>query len=237
MMKSKKNRNALFYRTKLNQFNWIGNINASLHTGLSATQITQIGGSKAYSEGIQACWRKFVNSSTSPLLESMLQMPVHKITPNLCWLTERAIWIFCWNNKSQIPQMEWKQKGIEIGTPVNDPCIDDRAGAYTELTKPHRQCWRWLPNKSSSKAKTTIHKMEQFFCFFFFFFSCLGGCRTTFIAASKTAFTFCKSNFAKQLRVSLGAENIQSVSMNTQLFQFIERSHKTPKGIRIKTWI
>jgi hypothetical protein len=25
--------------------------------------------------------------------------------------------------------------------------------------------------------------------------------------------------------------------MNTQLFQFIERSHKTPKGIRIKTWI
>jgi hypothetical protein len=43
----------------------------------------------------------------------------------------------------------------------------------------------------SSKAKTTIHKMEQFFCFFFFFFSCFGGCRTTFIAASKTAFTFC----------------------------------------------
>ncbi len=89
----------------------------------------------------------------------------------------------------------------------------------------------------SSKAKTTIHKMEQFFCFFFFF-SCLGGCRTTFIAASKTAFTFCKSSFTKQLRVSLGAENIHSVpSMNTQLVQFMERSHKTPKGIRIKTWI
>jgi hypothetical protein len=25
--------------------------------------------------------------------------------------------------------------------------------------------------------------------------------------------------------------------MNTELFQFMERSHKTPKGIRIKTWI
>jgi hypothetical protein len=25
--------------------------------------------------------------------------------------------------------------------------------------------------------------------------------------------------------------------MNTQLFQFMERSQKTPKGIRIKTWI
>jgi hypothetical protein len=25
--------------------------------------------------------------------------------------------------------------------------------------------------------------------------------------------------------------------MNTQLVQFMERSHKTPKGIRIKTWI
>jgi hypothetical protein len=25
--------------------------------------------------------------------------------------------------------------------------------------------------------------------------------------------------------------------MNTKLFQFMERSHKTPKGIRIKTWI
>jgi hypothetical protein len=25
--------------------------------------------------------------------------------------------------------------------------------------------------------------------------------------------------------------------MNTQLFQFMERSHKTPKGIRFKTWI
>lgn len=38
-----------------------------------------------------------------------------------------------------------------------------------------------------------IHRMTQFFCFFFFFF-CLGGWSTTLMAASNTAFTFCKKN-------------------------------------------
>lgn len=36
------------------------------------------------------------------------------------------------------------------------------------------------------------HSMEHAFCvLLFFFFFCLGGCKTTFMAASKTAFTFC----------------------------------------------
>jgi hypothetical protein len=49
---------------------------------------------------------------------------------------------------------------------------------------------------------STDHKMEHApLCAFFFFFA-LGGCSTTFIAASKTPFTFCNSGGNKKKAVS-----------------------------------
>jgi hypothetical protein len=47
-----------------------------------------------------------------------------------------------------------------------------------------------LQKRSLVMVLDHFHSMTQFFCFCFFFL-CLGGWRTTLMAASKTAFTFC----------------------------------------------
>lgn len=68
---------------------------------------------------------------------------------------------------------------------------------------------KYTPRPASSRKTTQMaggsyvlssdYKMEQPLCAFCFFF-CLGGARTTFMAASKTPLTFCMSRQFSNLR-------------------------------------
>lgn len=62
----------------------------------------------------------------------------------------------------------------------------------------------------------TNHRIEHAFCLLlFFFFFCFGGCRTTLMAASNTAFTFCNSKRRispqknKGINFEVGAKTLQ----------------------------
>lgn len=74
--------------------------------------------------------------------------------------------------------------------------------------------------------------MEQFFCFFFFFF-CFGGCNTTFIAASKTAFTFCKISEEFSRVTQIKAVHILELNPDVDL---VNRNFSLTDAILTSTW-
>lgn len=86
----------------------------------------------------------------------------------------------------------WKSPECQSGL-YKTSCFLEGAKEWKEVTQ------QWLTAVSGGQAifysvkpnhAFLNYNMEQAFCPFFFFFFCFGGCSTTFMAASKTPFTF-----------------------------------------------